>query len=121
MALECMNQDFAGDNVVSLREAAKLLPGNPHVSTLHRWRSIGCRGVKLRAIKIGGRYFLSLDALQEFVAATSANATQAPRLSQSRSTQKASDEISRRVDKTVFRSHAKRGTKNPVPANELDA
>ncbi len=62
------------ENLITLAEAARLLPGNPSPSSLWRWRTKGCHGVKLRAWLIGGRWHTSREALQAFVAATTAAA-----------------------------------------------
>jgi hypothetical protein len=111
---------FAGDTIVSLREAAKLLPGRPHISTLHRWRKIGCRGVKLQTIKVGGRYFVSHKAIQEFLAASSVDTAPALQNSRTPPADKASDEIGRHVDQMVFRSRAKRSAKEDRCSRESD-
>jgi hypothetical protein len=37
-----------------------------HVSTFHRWRSRGVRGVRLEAIRVGGTWCTSMQALQRF-------------------------------------------------------
>ena len=34
------------ESLLTLKEAAKLLPGNPHYATLFRWAQKGCRGAK---------------------------------------------------------------------------
>ena len=39
-------------------------------STCYRWRTRGCRGVKLETILIGGSRFTSLEALDRFVEQT---------------------------------------------------
>lgn len=59
---------------LTLSQAAGTLPGRPHLSTLHRWRLRGVRGVKLRTCLIGGRRFTTQRWLDEFIAATSAAA-----------------------------------------------
>ncbi len=49
----------------SLGEAAKLL--KVHISTLHRWRQSGVRGRRLACIRIGGRWYVFADALDDFL------------------------------------------------------
>ena len=56
---------------ISLREAAKLLPGNPSRTTLSRWTHHGVRGVKLATILVGGRRYTTRDELERFIAASS--------------------------------------------------
>lgn len=65
-----MTIDLQGECLLSLAEAAKKLPGRPHISTVHRWRQRGVRGIKLETVLIGGRRFTSDAALAEFVRST---------------------------------------------------
>ena len=70
--------EIANDEIVTLAEAAKLLPQRrrgkkPHVSTLHRWAGCGLRGIRLETIRIGGTICTSLRALQEFFDQLTAN------------------------------------------------
>jgi len=60
------------DEHLTLPEAAKSLPGRPHLSTLHRWRLRGVRGVRLQTELIGGRRYTTRRWLREFRAATTA-------------------------------------------------
>ena len=54
-------------DLVSFKEAAAHLPGRPSLATLHRWRLNGVGGVKLETVKVGGRRFVSRQALQRFI------------------------------------------------------
>ena len=54
------------ESLISFAEAAKRLPGRPHVNSLHRWRLRGVRGVRLESVLIGGKRFTSVEALQRF-------------------------------------------------------
>jgi hypothetical protein len=38
----------------------------PNVSTLHRWASRGCRGVRLETVFVGHARFTSLEAIKRF-------------------------------------------------------
>ncbi len=63
--------DIALEDVVSLTDAAKLLPKRrggkrPHVATLYRWASGGCRGVVLESLQVGATRCTSRQALQRF-------------------------------------------------------
>jgi len=69
-----MSIDISSETLLSLTDAAKTLPGRPHVSSLHRWRLRGVRGVKLETILIGGRRYTTQEALARFAAATTAAA-----------------------------------------------
>jgi len=65
--------DIQTEEVVSLTEAAKSehLPRRrkgkrPHVATLFRWATRGCRGIRLETIQCGGTRCTSVEALQRF-------------------------------------------------------
>lgn len=65
--------DMESEDLLSLAEAAKILPGRPHVSTLWRWATpgVGPDRTRLETISIGGRRFTSRQALARFVLALS--------------------------------------------------
>lgn len=54
------------EHMLTLTEAARHLPGRPHVSTLWRWYTRGVRGVRLETLVVGGRRYTSREALQRF-------------------------------------------------------
>ena len=61
------------ESVISLATATKHLPARrggkrPHVSCLYRWTTVGCRGVVLESIQIGGTRCTSHEALARFFA-----------------------------------------------------
>lgn len=67
--------DIANEKTVSLKDAASSLPtgrlGRPvGLSTIFRWIFDGVRTpngiVRLEALKLGGRYITSIEALQRF-------------------------------------------------------
>ena len=63
--------DTQNETIITLTEAARLLPrrraGRPvHVSCLYRWAQIGCRGVRLEIVQIGGTKCTSREAMQRF-------------------------------------------------------
>ncbi len=63
--------DTNTETVLSFTEAAKGLPRRrgakrPHVSTIYRWSSSGCKGVILESIQIGGTRCTSKEALARF-------------------------------------------------------
>ena len=47
------------------------------VSTIHRWRSPGLRGIRLEAIRIGGVWCTSIEAFDRFILQTT-NADRSP-------------------------------------------
>jgi hypothetical protein len=62
------------ETLVTLAQAAKRLPGRPHVSTLWRWARRGVRGIVLETYVVAGRRFTSTEALERFASATTAAA-----------------------------------------------
>lgn len=70
--LESLSDLAAWERIPRRRRGKKL-----HVSTLFRWASRGCRGVKLETTRVGGTLCSSKDALQRFFDRLSANDQQA--------------------------------------------
>jgi hypothetical protein len=66
------------ETLVSLTEASKILPGRPCCSSLWRWYARGVRGVRLETLVVAGRRFTSREAIERFVAATTAAANGDP-------------------------------------------
>lgn len=64
--------DMRSEQLQLFAKAARSLPDSPHVGTLHRWSRQGVRGRRLESIVIGGRRYTSVEALQRFVAAVTA-------------------------------------------------
>lgn len=58
--------NVATEKLLTLSEAAALLPGHPSVATLWRWRTKGARGRRLESIAIGGKVYTSSEAIQRF-------------------------------------------------------
>ena len=73
-----MSIDISATTYFTFAEAAKRLPGRPHISTWHRWRTRGVHGVKLATVKIGGRRMVAADDLQRFIEAVTCAADGQP-------------------------------------------
>ena len=63
--------DPTSESLLSLTQATKGLPRRrrgkkPHISTLYRWSTAGCRGVVLETVQIGGTRCTSKEALGRF-------------------------------------------------------
>jgi hypothetical protein len=59
------------EHVITFPQATDELPRRrrgrkTHVSTLFRWTTVGCRGVVLESIQVGGTRCTSREALQRF-------------------------------------------------------
>jgi hypothetical protein len=64
--------DPLSETLLTLTEAAKLLPGRPSTHLLWRWRTSGVRGVKLETVLVGGRRYTNRSALERFIERTTA-------------------------------------------------
>ena len=73
-----MSIDISSERLLSLTEAAKSLPGRPHLSSIFRWLTRGVRGVRLESTLVGGRRYTSQEALARFCAAITAAAAGEP-------------------------------------------
>ncbi|TWU13880.1 hypothetical protein CA54_27210 [Symmachiella macrocystis] len=70
-----MSIDLANETPITLAKAAQTLPGGAvHVSTIHRWRMKGVRGVRLETFLRGGIRYTTDEAIERFFAATTAAA-----------------------------------------------
>ncbi len=56
-------------DAIPLTHAPDYIPGRPTISTCWRWATHGVRGVKLSTVIIGGRRYVTLAALEDFLAA----------------------------------------------------
>ena len=66
--LEALFLKLKAQKLLSLSEAAELLPNRPHVSTLWRWCRRGVKGVRLQTVIVGGRRYTTAPFLSDFVA-----------------------------------------------------
>lgn len=69
-----MSIDLSSETPLSLSEAAASCPGRPNITTIWRWCLRGCRGVRLESFVRGGRRFTTAEALERFIAGTTAAA-----------------------------------------------
>ncbi len=61
-----------GEQLLTFTQIARMLPSRNHVSTLHRWRLRGVRGIKLETVVVGGRRYTSREAVIRFSSAVTA-------------------------------------------------
>lgn len=69
-----MNANHAKhENYLTLQQASKLLPGNPHHGTIGRWAKAGVKVgstiIRLQSLPVGGRLYTTRTWLNEFSAA----------------------------------------------------
>ena len=70
-----MSIDLTTETPKTLAKAAQTLPGGAvHVSTIHRWRMKGVRGVRLETFLRGGIRYTTDEAIERFFAAATAAA-----------------------------------------------
>ncbi|MDA0660988.1 MAG: DUF1580 domain-containing protein [Planctomycetota bacterium] len=62
---------FESEQILSLKDAVRHIPGRPHSSTIHRWANRGSRGKRLETIRVGGRRYISIEAIERFISAIS--------------------------------------------------
>jgi hypothetical protein len=54
-------------DLVPFGEVGRKIPGRPTLRTLHRWRTEGRNGKRLNTVRIGGKRFVSMAAVLEFM------------------------------------------------------
>jgi adenosylmethionine-8-amino-7-oxononanoate aminotransferase len=62
----------SSENVINITQAANQIPGRPHRATVWRWILNGLHGIRLESVKVGGRRFTSEEAIERFIARTTA-------------------------------------------------
>lgn len=62
--------ELTSEKLITFRELIQSLPKRDgrsvHISTIHRWRSRGSKGVRLEAIRVGGSWLTSHEAFQRY-------------------------------------------------------
>lgn len=66
--------DLQNEQLVSLAAAARTPPLDVHVATIWRWATRGVRGIRLDTVVVGGFRKTSREAIERFIAATTAAA-----------------------------------------------
>ena len=69
--------DHKKEKLIPFEECGELLPGNPSRCTLYRWILKGTRGVKLETMVCGSKRFVSVEAVERFIAAQNAGSSPA--------------------------------------------
>ncbi len=62
--------DLLTEEIITLKEAAREFPNQPHVSALYRWATRGMRGVKLGTVRLGHAKLTSRQTLTRFLRRT---------------------------------------------------
>lgn len=58
--------DIQHEQLITMPQAAAMLPGRPSLCALWRWRTRGCGGRCLESVIIGGTPYTSVEALARF-------------------------------------------------------
>ena len=64
--------DIHKEQLLTLEQAARSLPGHVAPSTIWRWYRVGLRKIRLETVIIGGKRFTSSESLSRFAAALTA-------------------------------------------------
>ena len=99
-----MDNDLSFDGLMPLAEAARTIPGQPHLATVYRWVRHGVGDVRLEAVKVGGRLFTSQEAVDRFIRATSTPPSCAPGIGRSVADQTTAEAAGRLLDATALAS-----------------
>lgn len=84
------------EDLLSLPQAAaEIKPRRKHVSTLHRWRLKGVRGIKLETVMVGGHRCTSAQAIDRFHHRVTAAADGEPVESPSKTSRQRKNDIAR--------------------------
>ena len=115
-----MSIDLTTETPITLAKAAQTLPGGAvHVSTIHRWRMKGVRGVRLETFLRGGIRYTTDEAIERFFAATTAAADgDATPVRTSRQRERAIEQAERELSRG---RHLTRACNRPEGATRADA
>ena len=99
------------EDLVPFPDAPSIVPGRPDISTLHRWRTKGVRGVRLVTVRIGGRRFVSRGAILSFISLLTAavDGTLAPEITPF--ARRAAEAAERELDAKLGRVNSETATK----------
>jgi hypothetical protein len=61
--------DLSKEDIISFVQASEMIPTHPSVSTISRWCTLTCRGVKLESTYYGGRRKTTRQAVERFLLA----------------------------------------------------
>jgi hypothetical protein len=70
--------DWQAEDLMTMTQASKEIPGRPALSTLWRWANKGCRGIKLDTLMVGGTRYTSTRAVQQFFEAITRASAETP-------------------------------------------
>jgi len=98
-----MSIDLTTETPITLAKAAQTLPGGAvHVSTIHRWRMKGCRGVRLETFLRGGiRHSTHAAIARFFDAVTAAADGDTPPVQTSKQRERAIEQAEREFDANI--------------------
>jgi len=63
--------DLTKEQLITFKEATRILPKRPngrhlHISAIYRWATKGTRGIVLESLRLGGRSYTTIQALQRY-------------------------------------------------------
>lgn len=101
--------DPLSEQVISLKQAAKLFPRNergkrPHISCLYRYTKTGLRGVLVESIQAGSVRATSREAVARFFSRLTKQSATPSRPETRNSHARSADEAGQILDNTAFKS-----------------
>jgi len=97
--------DTRTETVIRLSQASEHFPGRPSIATLYRWITRGARGARLESVVCGAQRYTSIEAIDRFFAATTANSVGGSAPAQRRTTRRREADI-RRAEERLARAGA---------------
>lgn len=70
--------DLSHETAIAVNKAPAHIPSRPHLSTVWRWVLNGVRGIKLETFVVGCQRYTTKEAIERFIAATTAKANGEP-------------------------------------------
>jgi uncharacterized protein DUF1580 len=90
---ETIMASVADAKYLTLAEACRLIPGRPHRNTVGRWITHGYAGIILKSWRCAGKRVTTVQAIDEFLAATTGVKDPNPRRSASIAHQRAEAQL----------------------------
>ena len=64
-----MENENGFNELLTLTQVARSIPGRPHISTVFRWCRVGIRGVRMGYVRFGRRMLVPREAMDRFATA----------------------------------------------------
>lgn len=71
-----MSIDLENEDLVPISQAARHIPGRPHLSCIYRW--MNRKDAPLESVRVGGRRWTSRQAISRFIASCNSSERATP-------------------------------------------